>query len=234
MERRFDTARFSAMSLEAKVAVVLFFAVGVVGIGLGMRGVLFRLNRAALVQLGNPVSPSLTLQAQESAEREAQKTRDTDKDGLTDYDELYVYRTSAYLTDTDSDGMDDATELRQGKDPACPEGRNCLGALASAEETGSPTTVVAPPNFALDFGVLEEANGVEKLLPQIKTATVAELRAYLLSTGVDATIVNKLSDEQVRSLFEEALADVEKSGAFSEMSARLTERAQESSQEGEL
>ena len=35
------------------------------------------------------------------------KNKDTDKDGLSDYDELNFYKTSPYLEDSDSDGFSD-------------------------------------------------------------------------------------------------------------------------------
>ena len=34
-------------------------------------------------------------------------TRDTDQDGLSDFDEINIYQTSPYLKDSDSDGVDD-------------------------------------------------------------------------------------------------------------------------------
>jgi hypothetical protein len=53
------------------------------------------------------------------------KERDTDKDGISDYEELKTYGTSAFLPDTDGDGVGDADELKNGTDPNCPEGQNC-------------------------------------------------------------------------------------------------------------
>ncbi len=50
------------------------------------------------------------------------KFTDTDHDGLTDYDELNIYKTSPYLEDSDSDG----DEIAQNKNPNCPEGQNCI------------------------------------------------------------------------------------------------------------
>ncbi|MBI5465864.1 MAG: hypothetical protein HY974_01075, partial [Candidatus Kerfeldbacteria bacterium] len=61
-----------------------------------------------------PFLPNLDLAATENAgntstteqsdDIKALQTKDTDGDGLSDYDELYIYRTSPYLPDTDSDG----------------------------------------------------------------------------------------------------------------------------------
>ncbi|MFA6551789.1 MAG: hypothetical protein WCV41_04660, partial [Patescibacteria group bacterium] len=62
------------------------------------------------------------------------RTQDTDKDGLSDYDELYFYNTSPYLEDTDSDGIADKTEIEKGQDPNCPLGQECF----SSETQTSP------------------------------------------------------------------------------------------------
>ncbi|HLA25604.1 MAG TPA: hypothetical protein VJ028_00385, partial [Patescibacteria group bacterium] len=51
--------------------------------------------------------------------------KDTDKDGLNDFIELYNSRTSPYLRDSDSDGIDDKTEIDQSTDPNCPKGQDC-------------------------------------------------------------------------------------------------------------
>jgi hypothetical protein len=65
-------------------------------------------------------------------EAERQRRKDTDRDGLNDYAELNIYKTSPYLADTDSDGIPDAIEIAQGTDPNCPSGQTC-GAIANAD-----------------------------------------------------------------------------------------------------
>ncbi len=46
--------------------------------------------------------------------------RDTDGDGLTDVEELYVYKTDSTKTDTDGDGFTDGQEVSNGYDPNGP------------------------------------------------------------------------------------------------------------------
>lgn len=53
------------------------------------------------------------------------KTKDTDQDGLTDYQEIYQFHTSIFLADTDSDGYTDSEEANSGNDPLCPTGEKC-------------------------------------------------------------------------------------------------------------
>jgi len=66
-----------------------------------------------------------TLQLPEYDEMIRLQQIDTDRDGLTDYEEIYIYGTSPYLADTDGDGISDYDEIMAGTDPLCPEGTVC-------------------------------------------------------------------------------------------------------------
>ncbi len=46
------------------------------------------------------------------------KNKDTDGDGISDYDEKYIFQTSVYLTDTDGDGISDYDEVIAGSNPS--------------------------------------------------------------------------------------------------------------------
>ena len=73
---------------------------------------------------------------------EALKKLDTDKDGLSDYLELYVYGTSAYIEDTDSDGLSDSIEVVSGGDPLCGNPDGCKSSVFGSppsNETNSGT-----------------------------------------------------------------------------------------------
>jgi hypothetical protein len=78
-------------------------------------------------------------------EKSALRAKDSDEDGITDFDEIFVYKTSAYLTDSDSDGITDPDEIKAGEDPNCPKGQECfrfdvdtLNSVAAATTTTSP------------------------------------------------------------------------------------------------
>ena len=47
-------------------------------------------------------------------------TRDSDGDGLSDFDEKYIYKTDHYKADTDGGGVNDGTEVARGTDPLDP------------------------------------------------------------------------------------------------------------------
>ena len=66
----------------------------------------------------------------------ALRAKDTDKDGLNDYDELNIYNTSPYLEDSDSDGFSDKQEIDSENDPNCPVGRDCFSSGLVNEKAG--------------------------------------------------------------------------------------------------
>lgn len=131
------------------------------------------------------------------------KTKDTDGDGLMDYDELYVYSTSPYLADTDSDGINDGQEIKNSSDPLCPEGKNCNAPILTPTATTTPTSIVVDTtqtnlsSSGLDQGALQQA-----LTGQIDAAT---LRQLLISSGADASIVSQISDEDLMKSYQETL-----------------------------
>jgi hypothetical protein len=220
------TERFSAFPLEAKVAVVLFFAAGLLGIVYGTRGFFFNLKKPFLAQMNYSGPRYLSLAEQEAKEIEEQKSRDTDEDGINDYEELAVYHTSPYLSDTDSDGVDDAAEIRLGKDPSCPEGQNCLRAFASAAEEGEQPELKLPGTESpLD---LSSVTSAADLQGKIERMSVGDLRRVLVQTGISADIIDGLSDSEVRTLFVMTAQDPNSAAAIEEILANLPEEETES------
>ena len=144
------------------------------------------------------------------------QTVDTDTDGLSDYDEMYVYGTSPYLEDTDSDGISDAEEIKKGSDPNCPEGGNCLATIDFEAQSSAAT---APDNSA--GTITEESETGDASLGEItisETASEAELRralsgeidaaslrALLLEGGADAEMLSQISDEDLIASYQEVL-----------------------------
>lgn len=112
----------------------------------------------------------------------ALRLKDTDNDGLNDYDELNVYMTSPYLDDTDSDGFKDGKEIANGNNPNCAAGAACEidSPLESATEEG-------------DDGI-----AITDVMPAVYAETdIAEIRKAFIESGYEAEKINKLSDNEV-------------------------------------
>lgn len=128
------------------------------------------------------------------------KARDTDSDGLSDYDEIYTYKTSPYLEDTDSDGILDRSEVEQGTDPNCPQGQNCsVPAPAATVDQNTPTLnqVSTGTESGIDNATLQNAvNG------QIDATT---LRKLLLSGGASKDELDKISDADLMKSYQDTL-----------------------------
>ncbi len=119
--------------------------------------------------------------------------KDTDEDGISDFDEQYVYTTSPYLLDSDSDGVADLQEITDGTNPNCPEGESC------AQERVNTNSVTIDASEAL-------AGLSSAQVAQIESAvTPAQLRQELINSGVAASDLSGLSDEQLMELFQQTL-----------------------------
>ena len=164
-----------------------------------------------------------------TAELEAiKKKTDTDKDGLSDWDEENVYKTSAFLPDTDGDGINDGIEIKNGQDPNCPEGQECFAGQqvntnvpstetndSQAVDNSNTSNNSDSLNNSTTSGVVNTNNSVNpvdtgKLSPgeseMIKQVfgsnpDAAKIRQILLESGVSQSDLDKVTDEQLISTF---------------------------------
>ncbi len=125
------------------------------------------------------------------------RKKDSDQDGLSDYEELYIYNTSPYLEDTDSDGYLDKVEIESGNDPNCPAGENCL--LQEEPDNIAPSIPLVPLG---DF-MGEGEGGI--LNPFQLDPT--DLRKLLISEGADPEMLNAVDDEILQQLYEESIRE---------------------------
>lgn len=128
------------------------------------------------------------------------KTKDTDKDGLSDYDELNIYQTSPYIADTDSDGISDKIEIEKNTDPNCPTGKNCKTELANPTAGASTTTTLTSPigTMSADQLLIQSLFG-DNPDPKI-------LRDFLLKQGTDKKTLDAFSDEELLKTFKEIIS----------------------------
>ena len=124
--------------------------------------------------------------------------RDTDKDGLNDFDESYVYLTSRYLADTDSDGLSDKAEVDKGTDPLCPEGQTCAEAGVNGDTLPNSGVI---PSATSTLGPAPSPQDLEKLL-----SDPAATRAMLLASGFDKKILDATSDADLMQMVKEILS----------------------------
>jgi len=145
-----------------------------------------------------------------AGEDENLRFKDTDQDGLTDYDEINIYKTSPYLEDSDSDGLSDSAEISSEEDPNCPVGRDCYGSgLLSdeAEETDVESENLIPIDDSLIKAPVNISGDQEQDLNKILQGggDAGSIRQALLDFGMDAETLNQISDEDLMASYQETL-----------------------------
>lgn len=142
----------------------------------------------------------------------ALKNKDTDGDGLSDYDELNIYHTSPYLADTDSDGIPDGVEVKNSTDPNCPQGRTCAGGTSIVEQGGSTDNTASSTFNSLlnQFGATNPSAGQASLnsdqVNALKNIDAASLRQLLIEKGLPKETLDKISDADLLKSYQEILS----------------------------
>lgn len=206
---------WSTFAIEQKVGLLIFSVVGVGGLILSI--VFMAQSLRAPFEVDYDGELFVSGSERQAQEIERQRTSDTDGDGINDYDELNVYRTSPYLQDSDSDGFDDGQEIKSGNDPNCPTGENCGRAVdrgVNSPLIASDLSDELPFEEAGLGDVIQDASDVEALLGQL---TNEDIRGALLQQGIDQETIDSLSDDELRELFNTALAELSASGAITEI-----------------
>lgn len=104
------------------------------------------------------------------------KKLDTDGDGLSDYDELFTYKSSPYLWSSAGDGISDGDKIKRGLDPNCPVNKVCN-------------------QLAINPGPLDQ-NG---------QLTPAYLRQALRASGVPASTLDTMTDAEITSIYQQVI-----------------------------
>lgn len=182
------------LTTKEKVGFFAFLIFACAIIILGFRGIGNAIKNPFAKSFAPPTPTAEEAQKKQTAEL---KSKDTDKDGLSDYDEIYLYNTSPYLADTDSDSEKDKDEILKGADPNCPKGTTCFipgSAFAQGSNNTAQITPIQVPNAGqVLLQTLLSAN------PDPKT-----LRNILVQNGVNKQIVENLSDTELVSLARKA------------------------------
>lgn len=170
-----------------------YITLGIVAIVGGVVTLNFRIGdvERTLFALDPTPGPVVTKAQQELEKIAEMRLLDSDNDSLNDFDEQYTYGTSAYLADSDSDGVDDQTEITTGEDPNCAAGATCL----------TTRTTAAIEDITANRGTT--APGVTDLLTDDPTA----LREQLAALGIDQTVLDQVSDEDLVTVYSSVAAD---------------------------
>jgi hypothetical protein len=199
MNDRQERQSFSSLPRPQKIAVILLslVACGIIGVWIWQ----FE-NR-----INSPfrLSPEDKILAEEAAKKKAEeetinRTKDTDKDGLSDYDEINIYGTSPYLEDTDGDNISDFDEVRIGKDPLCAEGSDCsLFTSDKTDNLGDATEEVSqnPAEKVEDDLLIKALSG---------DGNAETMRQILLQAGASKEEVDLISDEDLMNMYMEILS----------------------------
>jgi len=111
--------------------------------------------------------------------------KDTDRDGLNDFEEVYVYGTDPLDPDTDKDGMSDGEEVRRGRNP---KGPGKLKDLFLAHEGNDYRPHAFHPKRLVFYSV--SAIG-------IKVLVVAIIMIFPLSAWLTPDILSQKSQEVI-------------------------------------
>ena len=224
-----------SLSKEQKVGFSLLFVFALLTIGLGF--LQLRNNIYSPFAYITPETPSVLYQDLEQQEMIRLQSIDTDQDGLSDYEEIFFYNTSAYIPDTDSDGVTDREEINKNEDPNCPIGKIC-GAPADAlpkvnQEIQVPETLqvdtsslFAPFQNQVDIStfkeVLQDPQEVKTML--LDSGMVSEQQLRNISDKELINIVNTIFAENTQEA-QETITETEEDEEFTELDALPVEQS---------
>jgi len=135
----------------------------------------------------------------------ATKDQDTDGDGLSDFDEVNIYQTSAYLADSDSDGYADKQEIESGNDPNCPAGKSCGLEAGPSGETASALGGSSGLGGLVNTPGSAKAEELQALLGG--QATPEAVKAALRQAGMSDEALNKIDDKTLMEIYREVLKE---------------------------
>jgi hypothetical protein len=176
--------------------IILFVIIGASALVLGVMGMQKNIQNPLNNDLaaGNEFKQAAKTGTETAAE--ILKNQDTDGDTLSDYDEINVYLTSAFIKDSDSDGIDDAEEIKNETDPNCPQGKNC----------GVPVPVKIPTG---DETAGETINiGTDGQVPFATLQNAAEIRELLKTQGLSEEALAAIDDKTLVDMYNESAKSV--------------------------
>jgi hypothetical protein len=211
---------------QRKRLFTLFIIVGVMGLALGFLSILNAIS-APFPHIQNLNTTKQTASTDAAVQL---RNQDTDGDGLSDYDEIFVTHTSPFVKDSDSDGKTDKEEVDAKTDPNCPTGQVCgLALLANSNTNGSASKTLALRSSLQNAGVpsyvlqqtddetliktYEQAVGLPLTntngslsVDDLNSLNATQVRSLLKANGVDDATLNSVDDATLLSIYQEAIS----------------------------
>jgi hypothetical protein len=216
-------------SREQKMGLYLVAGIG----GLSFLFGFFYMGGHIVSALGSEFEGDLLLTQEQEQEQEIAKLRasDTDSDGISDYDELYTYKTSPYLADSDGDGVDDLVELQAGNDPNCKTGELCTSLLVNSDEINDSalTEGLIEGTFDLISNTEEQTDIIGPggdIAESIRGLSATQIRQVLIEGGFNAEELAGFTDEQIIEIYAEIIGEFESSGQLDEIIDQSQQDAQ--------
>lgn len=153
------------------VIVKSLFIVGIFSIIFGILGMYVKIKNRF-------IAPEVALEDRASIIEGLNRIKDTDLDGLSDYDELNTYNTSPYLEDTDLDGVSDYDEMLLGRDGEC-TGDNCKTVTVPKTESDFMNILSGLDFQVMDFQIFKQT---------------------LIDSGYDKASVDSLTEEDFNQM----------------------------------
>ncbi|MFZ2681575.1 MAG: thrombospondin type 3 repeat-containing protein [Patescibacteria group bacterium] len=199
------------LSREQKAGFVFVIVCGFLALVLGGQYLWTHMAEPFAINYTGP--RFLTGAEEEAAAMAEQRRADTDADTVSDYDELYIYKTSPYLADSDSDGITDGAEISAGQDPNCITGSDCASVANEDIQASSPSAALEAEGASLE----ERQQVLVEALTELYSLQPAEIRQMMLESGADPAEVEALSDEDVSAMYKQILSQLEQQGEIQKL-----------------
>ena len=177
--------------------------IGVAALSLGF--VQFKKNLSnpfsSFVPIGEEIAKASQI-LDNSQDVQALRNKDSDQDGLSDYEEIYIYHTNPYNKDSDGDSFTDQQEINSSNDPNCPVGKVC------EKKINTPETPTIGSSEGASGGNTANISTNPLLQSNFDIASVPAdtLRQYLRQSGVSEEALSSLDDATLKQLYAQAMS----------------------------
>ncbi|MFH1565162.1 MAG: hypothetical protein ABIC82_04950 [bacterium] len=205
------------------MAVVLVFS-AVIVLFFGLWQFKRNINSPFESEAGSKTQTSSNNVSQEDSSIIEMQNKDTDQDGLSDYEEFYIYKTSPYLADSDSDNIEDKKEIELGSNPNCGEGQNCGIVVPQVQQQNLEDASILPASNnatdIFDFSSLNNSSDLNNIFSSdlldsqdsafdlLGNLSVSEIRELLKESGLPSEVLDQLTDEQLLEAYKTTLENM--------------------------